>query len=228
MAALSRRKGHVVLLEALASVLEQVPEARLTLAGDGAERAFLEGRAAELGVAHAVEFLGAVEHDRMAALYEAADVFCLPSFAEGVPVVLMEAMAMEIPVVATEIMGVPELVEHEVSGLLVPPARPDLLADALVRLLGDPELRDGWGQPGATASRPTTTGRSPPRSSSASSLRSSLALRSAAVDGHVRLQGLEVLPRELAAQAVRDVRPRRTDRPDRGTGCGPWASGSSP
>ena len=148
VAALSRRKGHVVLLEALPSVLEHVPETRLTLAGDGAERAFLEKRADELGVAHAVEFLGAVEHDRMAALYERADVFCLPSFAEGVPVVLMEAMAMEIPVVATEIMGVPELVEHEVSGLLVPPARADLLAAALVRLLGDPELRERMGAAG--------------------------------------------------------------------------------
>ena len=148
VAALSRRKGHVVLLEAMASVLEQVPDARLTLAGDGTERDFLEQRAQELGVAHAVEFLGAVEHDRMSALYDAADVFCLPSFAEGIPIVLMEAMAMEIPVVATEIMGVPELVDDEKSGLLVPPARPERLATALVRLLTDPELREQMGSEG--------------------------------------------------------------------------------
>ncbi len=125
-----------------------MPDARLTLAGDGAERDFLERRAQELGVAHAVEFLGAVEHDRMSALYEDADVFCLPSFAEGIPIVLMEAMAMEIPVVATEIMGVPELVDDEQSGLLVPPARPELLAAALVRLLTDPELRERMGREG--------------------------------------------------------------------------------
>jgi len=148
VAALSRRKGHAVLLDALPAVLREVPHARLTLAGDGAEREFLEARAAELGIADAVRFLGAVEHDRMVALYRAADVFSLPSFAEGVPVVLMEAMAMRIPVVATEIMGVPELVDHETNGLLVPPARPDLLAAALVRLLADPALREQMGKEG--------------------------------------------------------------------------------
>ena len=146
--ALSRRKGHVVLLDALPAVLEAVLTARLTLAGDGEEREFLEAHASELGVRESVRFLGAVEHDRMAQLYDAADVFCLPSFAEGVPVVLMEAMAMELPVVATNIMGVPELVEHEVSGLLVPPARPDLLGEALVRLLADPEARERMGGAG--------------------------------------------------------------------------------
>jgi len=148
VAAMSRRKGHVVLLDALPSVLEEVPGARLTLAGDGPERAFLERRAAELGVAGAVRFMGALPHDQTRALYAETDVFCLPSFAEGVPVVLMEAMAMEIPVVATNIMGVPELVEHEFSGLLVPPARADLLAAALRRLLAEPELRKRMGQAG--------------------------------------------------------------------------------
>ena len=146
VAAMSRRKGHAVLLDAFVDVLREVPGARLTLAGDGAERASLEARAAELGVAHAVRFLGAVEHDRMTSLYDEADVFCLPSFAEGVPVVLMEAMAMKVPVVATEIMGVPELVDHGKNGLLVPPARPDELAGALVQLLGDPALRKRMGE----------------------------------------------------------------------------------
>lgn len=148
VAALSRRKGHVVLLEALPRVLDAVPHARLTLAGDGPEREFLAARAAELGVARAVRFLGAVEHDRMTALYSEADAFCLPSFAEGVPIVLMEAMAMQLPVVTTNVMGIPELVDHGVSGLLVPPARADLLAEALVRLLRDPELRQRMGEQG--------------------------------------------------------------------------------
>jgi len=148
VAAMSRRKGHVVLLDALPSVLEEVPAARLTLVGDGPERPFLERRAADLGIGDAVRFMGALPHDRTRALYAETDVFCLPSFAEGVPVVLMEAMAMEIPVVATSIMGVPELVDDGVSGLLVPPARPDALANALVQLLRDPALRDRMGQEG--------------------------------------------------------------------------------
>jgi glycosyltransferase involved in cell wall biosynthesis len=148
VAAMSRRKGHVVLLDALPSVLEAVPGARLTLVGDGPERPFLERRAAELGVGDAVRFAGALAHDRTRGLYAETDVFCLPSFAEGVPVVLMEAMAMEIPVAATNIMGVPELVDDGVSGLLVPPARPDELASALVQLLRDPALRERMGQEG--------------------------------------------------------------------------------
>ena len=148
VAAMSRRKGHVVLLEAMPSVLEAVPNARLTLAGDGPERPFLERRVEELGIGKAVRFMGALPHDRARALYGEADVFCLSSFAEGVPVVLMEAMAMEIPVVASNVMGVPELVDDEVNGLLVPPARADLLAEALVRLLRDPALRARLGTAG--------------------------------------------------------------------------------
>jgi glycosyltransferase involved in cell wall biosynthesis len=142
VAALERRKGHRVLLEAFARLRAGGADARLRLVGDGGERASLEARARELGVAGDVEFLGAVAHDRLPALYAAADVFCLPSFAEGVPTVLMEAMAIGVPVVATNIMGVPELVEHERDGLLVPPARADLLAAALARLLADAGLRE--------------------------------------------------------------------------------------
>ena len=70
-------------------------------------------------------------------------MFCLPSFAEGVPVVLMEAMASGVPVVATRIAGVPELVDDEVSGLLVRPGDADALAAALERLAGDEPLRAG-------------------------------------------------------------------------------------
>ena len=79
-------------------------------------------------------------------------MFCLPSFAEGVPVVLMEAMALELPVVATTaIAGIPELVEDGEHGLLVPPARADLLAAALDRLADDPPLRARLGAAGRRA-----------------------------------------------------------------------------
>jgi len=138
--ALSRRKGHVVLLEAMARLRERRPRARLTLVGDGPERAALQQLAAQLGLAEAVTFAGAVGHEHTREHYARADAFCLPSFAEGVPTVLMEAMATGLPVVATNVMGTPELVDHEVSGLLVAPARADLLADALERVLADREL----------------------------------------------------------------------------------------
>lgn len=146
--ALSRRKGHATLLEALAALRNEHPQARLTLAGDGPERAALERRARELGLDGAVRFCGAVAHERLVELYDRARVVCLPSFAEGVPTVLMEAMAMELPVVATAIMGVPELIEHERSGLLVAPARADLLAAALARLLEDADLGGRLGRAG--------------------------------------------------------------------------------
>ncbi len=141
-------KGHAVLLEALAALVARGVVARVSLVGDGAERALLEQRARALGIERRVRMLGAVGQDDIRAEYERADIFCLPSFAEGLPVVLMEAMAMELPVVATRVMGVPELVEHGMTGLLVPPARPDLLAEALERLADDPALRASMGAAG--------------------------------------------------------------------------------
>jgi glycosyltransferase involved in cell wall biosynthesis len=144
VAALSRRKGHRVLLEALC----EAAGVRLTLAGDGPERTALEALARELGVADRVRFLGAVPHDEVPALYAGADAFCLPSFAEGLPTVLIEAMACGLPVVATNVMGTAELVEDGVSGYVVPPARPDRIAAALRALAEDPELRARTGAAG--------------------------------------------------------------------------------
>ena len=137
-------KGQAVLIEAVA----QIPEVRCTIVGGGGERTRLEALIREHGVADRVELTGAVGQDRIRALYAQADVFCLPSFRESLPVVLMEALAMEIPVVATRIMGVPELVEDGVSGLLVSPGRADELADALLLLTTDAQLRERFGKAG--------------------------------------------------------------------------------
>jgi colanic acid/amylovoran biosynthesis glycosyltransferase len=93
--------------------------------------------------------VGAASQERVRELYAGATVFCLPSFSEGVPVVLMEAMATGLPVVATRITGIPELVEEGRSGFLVPPGRPDLLADSLERALrADPAERREMGAAG--------------------------------------------------------------------------------
>lgn len=140
VAALSRRKGHAVLLEAFARLRRDGVRARLTLVGDGAERARLEAQATRLGLADVVEFAGPVGQDQIVErFYSRADVFCLPSFAEGLPTVLMEAMAAALPVVGTNVMGTAELVRDGVTGLLVAPARADALADALGALLADPQ-----------------------------------------------------------------------------------------
>jgi glycosyltransferase involved in cell wall biosynthesis len=141
-------KGQTVLFEAVARLAERGRGVRLTLAGEGEIRPRLEELAAELGIADRVEFLGAVGQDTLREIYAGAAVFCLPSFAEGVPVVLMEAMAMEVPVITTKIAGIPELVEDGRSGLLVAPGRADELAEALERLLADPELAARLGRQG--------------------------------------------------------------------------------
>jgi colanic acid/amylovoran biosynthesis glycosyltransferase len=141
-------KGQGVLLEAIASLRSAGLDARLTLIGDGPSRQDLERRAVELGLGDAVDFAGAVGQDEIRTHYAAADAFCLPSFAEGVPVVLMEAMAMRLPVVTTRIMGISELVDDGDNGLLVRPGRADELVASLGRLARDPELRSRLGDRG--------------------------------------------------------------------------------
>ena len=142
------RKGHGVLIEALAELAAEGVEIDATLVGAGPERGRLEEMAQSLGVAERVRFTGALGQDELPALYERADIFCLASFAEGVPVVLMEAMAHGIPVVSTRIMGIPELVEDGETGLLVAPGRAADLAAAIRRLASDPELSARLGDAG--------------------------------------------------------------------------------
>lgn len=137
-------KGHAALLRAFALLHERVPDALLTIVGDGALRADLEALARELELDQTVRFAGPVGQDEILDYYRAADVFCMSSFAEGLPVVLMEAMAMGMPVVTTRIAGIPELVEDD-SGVVVPAARPDLLADALEQLAHDRSKRQAMG-----------------------------------------------------------------------------------
>lgn len=136
-------KGQAVLLEAIALLEDRGVEVEVTLVGDGPDRLALEAAAGP-----SVRFAGAVGQDRIRELYEAADVFCLASFAEGVPVVLMEAMATGLPVVSTRIAGIPELVEDGSAGLLVAPGRAGGVADALERLAADPDLRTRMGRAG--------------------------------------------------------------------------------
>jgi glycosyltransferase involved in cell wall biosynthesis len=133
-------KGQAVLLRALALLHERGRPARATLVGEGPQRSVLEALGEQLGVAGLVDFTGALGQEEIRTLYETAAVFCLPSFAEGIPCVLMEAMAMELPVVSTFVAGIPELVDDGHNGLLVAPGRIDQLARVLEWLLADPAL----------------------------------------------------------------------------------------
>ena len=100
----------------------------------------LVARAAELGIADRVHFRGKIPHDEVAWWMAAGDVFVLPSLSEGLPTVVCEAMACGRPVVATAVDGTPEIVRDGETGILVPPREPRPLADALARVLDDPEL----------------------------------------------------------------------------------------
>ncbi len=148
VARLAAQKGLDVLLSAVKAVAESGVDVQLVLVGEGPLRERLRRRAQRLGIADQVVLAGAVGQDEMAGYYAGADVFCLPSFAEGVPVVLMEAMASGRAVVATRIAGVPELVEEGVSGLLVTPGNADELAAAIKRLASSPRERESMGLAG--------------------------------------------------------------------------------
>jgi len=144
-------KAQAVLIDAVCALRVQGIPAVLCLVGDGPERAALERQAREAKAAGAVTFVGAVGRDQVRAYIRTCDAFVLPSFAEGVPVALMEAMAMERPVVSTRIAGIPELIEHGVSGLLVAPGDSEGLADALAQLYRDPALRGALARAGRSA-----------------------------------------------------------------------------
>ena len=141
-------KGQGLLIEALAELAGRGIDARATVVGWGENQAGLQSLAEELGVADRVTFTGALGQDEIRGHLEAADVFCLPSFAEGVPVSLMEAMAMELPVVSSRIMGIPELIEDGVSGRLIAPGNVGQLTAVLEGLAGDPAERRRLGQAG--------------------------------------------------------------------------------
>ena len=141
-------KGQRILIDAIAKLRSAGRDVHLTLVGDGPDRGALESSVDHLGLRAAVEFTGSVNQDKIRSLYERADVFALASFAEGIPVVLMEAMAMEIPCISTRIAGIAELIESGEDGLLVAPSDVDGLASAVAALMDDPALRERLGKAG--------------------------------------------------------------------------------
>lgn len=133
------RKGVEVLLEALDAVRRTNPGARLLIAGDGEHRAVLERKAAELGLGPSVVFLGRCDASRVRGLLSSAAALVVPSTYEGMPLVVLEAMEAGLPVVASRVSGIPEVVEDGRTGWLVPPEDPGALAAALAEALGNPE-----------------------------------------------------------------------------------------
>lgn len=141
---LSDQKGLSYLIEAMPRVQEEVPGVRLLIAGYGPQERELREQVDRLSVGDCVSFLG--RRLDMLAVTRTFDVYVLPSIWEGMPMVLLEAMALGRPIVATPVGGVPTLVDHGRNGLLVPPREPVTLAEALTDLLRDPEKRKRFGR----------------------------------------------------------------------------------
>lgn len=146
-------KGVVVLFDAVASLLAAGVAVHLTLVGDGPQRADLERRVRELGLDGSVAFAGYRNSVEVQQHLRETDVFVLPSFAEGVPVSLMEAMAAGLPVIATNVGGVTELVRDGRNGYVVAPGEPAAIAGAIDALAADPDRRRRFGDDGRATVR---------------------------------------------------------------------------
>ena len=146
VARLEPEKGHPTLIEAWPIVLRAVPDAYLLIVGEGSRRDALEALARELRVAHRVVFTG--RRDDVPAVTAALDVAVLPSYREAQGLTILEAMALSRPVVASNVGGIPEMIEDGLTGLLVPPHDADALAAAIVRLLKNHPLADTLGRAG--------------------------------------------------------------------------------
>ena len=139
----NEQKNHKGLLEAFSLIRREIPESHLELIGDGVLRKEMERFAEELGVLEAVSFLGS--RDNVYPHLHQADVFLLPSKFEGMPMTIIEAMGTGLPIVASAVGGVPDMLTNEESGLLVS-SEPERIAEAVIRLSRDEALRECLGR----------------------------------------------------------------------------------
>jgi len=140
-------KGILDLIEAAPLVAKRFPDISINLIGTGSLRRHLLGKIKRNNVQN-VKIIDHKPHSELIKYYQESLLFVLPSHYEGLPTTILEAMACGLPVVATEVGGIPDQVEDGVTGFLVPPGRPDLLADRICRLLADASLRDEMGRRG--------------------------------------------------------------------------------
>jgi L-malate glycosyltransferase len=144
VANLRPQKGHDVLLDAIPIVLQHFPDALFALAGSGGELESLRARVRAEGLSHAVTFLG--HQNDVSACLTANDIFVLPSRSEAFPNAVLEAMACGMPIVASDVGGIPELVENGHTGFLVPAGDPQALADRVCRLMANPPFAARLGE----------------------------------------------------------------------------------
>jgi glycosyltransferase involved in cell wall biosynthesis len=143
---LSTEKGQEYLIRAAGILKARYPDIKLLIVGDGAQRSYLASLAEQLNISANVTFTGIVSD--VYPLIRRMDIIILPSLYEAFGLVLLEAMAMKKPVIATRVNGVPEIVAEGSTGLLVPPADAGALADAVIKFVDNPDLGRAMGEKG--------------------------------------------------------------------------------
>ncbi|KMP11482.1 hypothetical protein UR09_03175 [Candidatus Nitromaritima sp. SCGC AAA799-A02] len=139
-------KGHDYLIQALPEILKENKDVHLVIVGGGETRSRLESTAASLNLEDRVTLAGLQKEESIPAWFNAADIFVLPSLREGTPNVLLEAMACQLPVVATPVGGIGQLIENGRNGLLIPPESSTDIAQSVISLLKDKNLRESMGR----------------------------------------------------------------------------------
>jgi glycosyltransferase involved in cell wall biosynthesis len=151
---LSPKKGLDIAIKACAKLRDNNVKFRFEIAGDGPQRQDIENLIERLDLADRIKLLGAIPNDQLTELYSRASVFLMPCVKtpdgdmDGIPVAMMEAMACEVPVVSTNISGIPELVEDGITGRLAVEKDVDALAEILQELLGDTDKIERFGKAG--------------------------------------------------------------------------------
>jgi glycosyltransferase involved in cell wall biosynthesis len=141
------KNGLDTLIESAAQVTRENPDALFVVAGKGPSKQLIEDNIKELGIENNIKLTGFVPDELLPVYYNAADYFVLPSASgEGLPLVLFEAMACGLPVIATAVGGTPEIIDHMKNGVLVPPRNPEAMAEAISKLLAEKELGKNIGE----------------------------------------------------------------------------------
>jgi teichuronic acid biosynthesis glycosyltransferase TuaC len=141
------KNGLDTLIESVPKVAQKHPDVLFVVAGKGPSRKLIEDRIKELGISQNIKLAGFVPDEQLPLYYDAADIFMLPSASgEGLPLVLLEAMACGVPVIATKVGGTPEIVNHMKNGVLVPPIDTEAMAEATSKLLSEEKLRTTIGE----------------------------------------------------------------------------------
>lgn len=135
-------KGVKYLLMAMKNIHEEMPDACLIIVGDGGEREQLEALSIQMRIQNYIQFVGRVPHKKVLTFMHQADVFVLPSLSEGLPNVIIEAMACGLPIVASRVGGIPDIIEDGVNGFLVNPESSDEIANRILMLLQNSEIKE--------------------------------------------------------------------------------------